>query len=55
MKKTYNVMLVRTISGIPVSRHCTAVGAIRTLRRKDSARDPIEMRDYSEKYWNEMR
>lgn len=53
-KKTYSSMLVCKISGIAISRHSSEENALRALRKKDSARDPLELRDYSEFYWVRM-
>lgn len=53
-KKTYSRMLVCKISGIAISRHSSEENALRALRKKDSARDPLELRDYSEFYWARM-
>jgi hypothetical protein len=54
-KINYSHMLVRKISGIPVSRHCSEGAAINALRRKDSRRDPLELREYSAEYYAKMK
>lgn len=53
-KKTYSHMLVCKISGIVASRHSSERTAIKALRAKDSARDPLELREYSEGYFAKM-
>lgn len=53
-KKTYSHMLVCKISGIVASRHSSERAAIKALRAKDSARDPLELREYSEGYFAKM-
>lgn len=52
--RNYTYMIVRKISGLCVSRHTTEASALSSLRKKDSDRDPLELRAYSGPYWSKM-
>lgn len=52
---TFNFMLVRKISGIPAGRYARESTALSALRKKQSGSDPIELREYSEAYYNSMK
>ena len=52
--KTYSHMLVRKISGIAIGRYLSEKSALRVLRKKNSDRDSLEIREYSEFYWKQM-
>lgn len=52
---TFKFMLVRKISGIPAGRYAHESTALSVLRKKTSDRDPIELREYSEAYYNSMK
>lgn len=52
--KTYSHMLVRKISGIAIGRYLSEKSALRIFRKKNSDRDPLEVREYSEFYWKQM-
>jgi len=51
--RPYRWMIVRKISGIPVSRHATREAADKAWR--DDPRDPLETREYNDGYWREMK
>lgn len=53
--RPYAWMLVRKISGIPISRHATREAASKANARwMEPERDPLEMREYNAGYWAEM-
>lgn len=52
--KTYSHMIVRKISGLVAGRFCSEAAAMKALRAKDSARDPLELRSYSAAYFAQM-
>ena len=54
-KINYSHMLVRKINGMVSSRHTSEASAIKAMRSKDSAHDPLEMREYSAEYYAKMK
>lgn len=55
MKSAYKFMVAAKITGIYVGRYKTEALALKKIRRDDSGRDPLEIREYSEVYYNEMK
>jgi hypothetical protein len=53
--RPYLFMVRKKINGMAISRHATEAAALKKIRAENSGRDPIEIVEYSEKYWHEMR
>ena len=52
----YTHMVIRKINGRVVSRHATHENAIKATRKwAQPERDPVEVREYSEKYYQDMK
>ena len=50
----YSHMLVSKINGLVFGRYKNENAAMKALRKNDSGRDPLELREYSASYFAQM-
>ena len=53
--RTYTHMIVSKITGIVSSRHSSYELALKAFKKENSGRSPLEIRNYSEAVYKEMR